>query len=64
MFGLRPGPFTLVALLATGGKPLTRLPPGNLVEQAFSAENMISEKSSFSTLLCWGSALHQVQLRT
>ena len=25
-------------LLAAGGKPSTRLPPGNLVEQAFPAE--------------------------
>ena len=28
MFGLRPGSFTLVALLGAGGKPSTWLPPG------------------------------------
>ena len=32
MFGLRPGPFTLVALLGAGGKPSTWLPPGKLAD--------------------------------
>ena len=32
MFGLRPGPFTLVALLGAGGKPSTWLPPGELAD--------------------------------
>ena len=32
MFGLRPGSFTLVALLGAGGKPSTWLPPGELAD--------------------------------
>ena len=31
--------FSLVALFATGGKPSTRLPPGELVEKLRSSES-------------------------
>ena len=38
MFALSLPSFSLVALFAAGGKPSTRLPPGELVEQQGSLE--------------------------
>ena len=38
MFALSLPSFSLVALFAAGGKPSTRLPPGELVEQLRSLE--------------------------